>query len=250
VLLAGSHRVADTMTASPPLASLPIRGSLTYRGVSYRASSFSARAFPTGPLRVELLLPTSALTLCGATPAETAADTIGQVGMRIYAGEQGGARVSAIVHHVERSRAFRTAVLRNDPVATRAAIVAFFRTHLHVVRVRATLGSHLVTDLGGPFVLAPVAGVVRDARGRIRGHFQLAVQDDMGYMLLANRFTGAQVLMRVGARQVMGTLNPGPESIPDRGAVSYAGVDYEAFSFLGRAFPSGQLRISLLVPAG
>jgi hypothetical protein len=107
-----------------------------------------------------------------------------------------------------------------------------------------------VSDLGGPFVLAPVQGVVRGPNGHVRGHFLLAVQDDMGYMLLAHSFTGAEVLMRVGSRQVMGTLNPGPESTPDRGAVSYAGVKYQAFSFLGTAFPSGALRISLLVRAG
>lgn len=250
LVLSGSRRVADTRPGGPAVSALPMQGPVSYRGAGYQAGSFTASAFPSGPLRVELLLPNAALGSCGATEAETAALTIGRVGMRIYAGEQGGPRVNAIVRHVERSRAFRNAVLSDSPAATRAAIVGFFRTHLHVVRVRAMLGAHLVTDLGGPFVLAPVPGVIRDRRGRVRGRFLLAVQDDMGYMLLAHRFTGAEVLMRVGSRQVMGTLDPGPEAIPDHGPVSYGGVDYQAFSFVGQAFPSGQLRISLLVPTG
>ena len=45
----------------------------------------------------------------------------------------------------------------------------------------------------------------------------------------------------------MGTLRPGPASVPDRGAVSYGGRSYQAYSFIGEAFPSGPLRISLLL---
>jgi hypothetical protein len=44
----------------------------------------------------------------------------------------------------------------------------------------------------------------------------------------------------------MGTLDPGPAAVPDRGAVAYADHSYEAYSFTGTAFPSGPLRISLL----
>jgi hypothetical protein len=251
LLLDGPRRLAETIAVPRRRATrLPIRGSLRYRGVSYRTDSFIAHDFSGAPLRVVLLLPTAALPPCGATAAETATNAIGRVAMRIYAGELQGPRVSAIVHHVERSPAFRSAVLSDNPKAARAAIVGFFRSHQHVVRVRALLGDRLVRDLGGPFVLAPVEGALRGPRGHVRGHFLLAVQDDMGYMLLTSKFTGAQVLMRVGSRQVMSTLWPGPAAIPDRGAVFYAGVNYQAFSFIGRAFPSGPLRISLLIPQG
>ena len=89
-------------------------------------------------------------------------------------------------------------------------------------------------------------GTLRSA-GKVVGHFSFAIQDDAGYMKLAHRFTGADVLMRTGAKQVMGTLDPGPASVPDRGTVSYRGSDYQAYSFIGEAFPSGPLRISLLV---
>ena len=47
---------------------------------------------------------------------------------------------------------------------------------------------------------------------------------------------------------VAGAISPGPASIPARGPVAYRGRTYEAFSFDAQAFPSGTLRISLLVP--
>ena len=52
-----------------------------------------------------------------------------------------------------------------------------------------------------------------------------------------------------GERQVIGTLAPGPERIPDSGSVEYRGQRYRAYSFTGEAFPSGPLRISLLYRA-
>ncbi len=250
LVLSGRQLLAGTIRMRGISSGLLRGGHLRLHGTSYRVRSFSARTFDGAPLRVTLLAAASTLHRCGETPAETVADTLGAVGMRIYADERSGRRVAAVVRHVERSRIFRGAVLSGSASATRAAIVGFFKTHLHVVRVRATLGAHLVADLGGPYALAPVAGSVRAHGGRVLGHFLLAVQDDMGYMLLAHQFTGAQVLMRVAGRQVMGTLWPGPASVPDRGPVSYGGVSYEAFSFTGQAFPSGTVRISLLAPAG
>ncbi len=109
-----------------------------------------------------------------------------------------------------------------------------------------TVDGHLLVDQGGPFVLAPVRGTVRSG-GKTVGQFEMAIQDDAGYLKLARLFTGAEVLMRRGASQVMGTLSPGPATVPDRGPVSYGGRTYEAYSFTGEAFPTGPLRISLLL---
>ena len=52
--------------------------------------------------------------------------------------------------------------------------------------------------------------------------------------------------MRIGSKQVMGTLDPGPAQVPDRGTVGYRGHTYRRYSFTAKAFPSGPLRISLL----
>jgi hypothetical protein len=47
----------------------------------------------------------------------------------------------------------------------------------------------------------------------------------------------------------MGNINPGPAAIPERGLVQYAGVSYYAYTFNATAFPSGLLRVSVLIPS-
>jgi hypothetical protein len=241
----GSQQLGSTIRERGPL---PEGGQTSVAGRRYTVYSFAATRFPSGPVRVYLLAPDRPASTCRPTDAETVADTIGAAAVKIYGKEQSGARPRAVVRDFERSRSFQRAVAAGDTAATEAAIVAFFKTRLHVVRVRATLAGRLVADVGGPYALAPVAGRVRDARGHVVGRFLLSVQDDLGYLILAHRFTGAQVLLRRGNRQIMGNLAPGPARVPDRGEVSYRGVRYQAYSFLAKAFPSGPLRVSLLIP--
>lgn len=257
---AGSRQLAGTTTQAPP--TLPGGGAVSFAGRHYAVYSFAGSRFPSTSLRVYVLTPLPRASACGRTSAETSALAIGAAAMKIYRDEQSGARARAVVGDFERSRSFQEAVASGNSAATEAAIVAFFKTRLHVVRVRATLGGRLasgaggprllggrlVADVGGPHVLAPAAGQVRDARGRVVGHFLLSIQDDQGYEILAHRFTGAQVLLRQGTQQIMGDLTPGPVHIPDRGEVVYAGVPYQAYSFVAQAFPSGALRVSLLIP--
>ena len=144
--------------------------------------------------------------------------------------------VAATVRHIESSVPFQQAVAAHDDAGARAAIIEFFRQHIHVVRVRVTTSAGLLVDVGGPYVPAPVQGTVR-SDGQVVGRFQMAIQDDAGYLKLAHLFTGAEVLMRTGARQVKGTLSPGPATVPDRGTVSYGGRTYQAYSFIGRCVP-------------
>ena len=182
-------------SASPGPSSIPDHGEISYRGTRYAVYSFAGIGFPTIALRTFVLAPVPPASACARTPAETAADAIGETAVRIYREEQSGAATRAVVRDFERSRAFQEAVATDDPAATEAAIVAFFKTTLHVVRVRATLGEKLVADVGGPHVLAPIRGDVRNAHGHVVGHFLLSVQDDLGYVILAHRFTGAQVFL-------------------------------------------------------
>jgi hypothetical protein len=256
VVVRSGRRVLASTLASTPAGLRAGQREASLGGVSYRVDTFAGRAFPGGPLSVSLLVPESSLAaVCahrgaGVDPAQARANAWGRVAERVYGAEHVGGKAQRILGIVERSRAFRTAVLAGNTAATRAAIIGFFRSHLHVVRVRVTRAGRLLLDVGGPYVLAPIPGVIRDARGRVAASFELAIQDDLGFTILARAFTGAQTLMRIGARQVMGTLHPGPARIPDRGPVSYHGVAYQAYSFYGEAFPFGTLRISLLYPAG
>jgi hypothetical protein len=241
-----TRRLAGTI-AGPPPATVPSTGPLSYAGQSYEVASLNGAVYPSGALRIALLVPSSALS-CPGSASQTRVETQGRVGERIYEEERRSPSVSTTLHQIESSTAFRAAVAAQDPSATIAAIDGFFAAHIHVVRVRVTIGKRLLVDHGGPYVLAPVRGTLRSG-GRVIGHFEFSVQDDAGYLKLAHLFTGAEVLMRVGSQQIMGTLNPGPASVPDRGTVSYGGRSYEAYSFTAEAFPSGPLRISLLIPA-
>jgi hypothetical protein len=257
VLLYGSSgRLAGTVgsapNAGPTANAAPHDGAVTYAGGHYQAHSIAGTTYPSGPLRVVLLVPRSAIR-CPKQVADTQLDTLGHVGERIYEEEAGSPYVQATLRHIEADEPFQQAVAARDTQAIRAAIVGLFAAHIHVVRVRVYASEpsgaeRFLYDLGGPYVLAPVHGLVRSA-GKLVGRFSFAIQDDAGYMKLAQRFTGADVLMRVGPRserQVVGTLQPGPERVPDRGSVSYRGASYQAYSFSGVAFPSGPLRISLL----
>ena len=117
------------------------------------------------------------------------------------------------------------------------------------MRVRVTRAGKLVYDLGGPYALEPASGIVHSPDGTTAARFSLAVQDDTGYIKLMHRFTGAAVQLVSPLGKVPGsTLEPGPRRIPAAGALSYRGRRYLANSFDATAFPSGKLRISLLVP--
>jgi hypothetical protein len=246
LLLSDARRVAGTTAGAAP-ASVPRSGPVTVAGRSYQAYSLTGAVYPSGPLQIALLVPSASIS-CSGTVAQARVETLGHVGERIYQEELHSEDVSAALAQLERSAQFQRAVLAANPVATHAAIDSFFKAHIHVVRVRVTIGSRLLVDIGGPYVLAPVPGVLRSG-GRVIGHFLMAIQDDAGYLKLAHVFTGAQVLMRVAGRQVKGTLTPGPSSVPARGEVAYGRQTYLAYSFTGEAFPSGALRISLLLAA-
>jgi hypothetical protein len=258
VLLSGTKGVGATIastvaTAKLP-AKLPARGPVEIGGRKLQAYTLPATFFPSFPIRIVLLIASTHGASCTkASPERTATETLGHVGERIYQEEAGSPSVRATLRRIEADSRFQHAVAARDTAAIRAAIVRFFGEHIHVVRVRVYAversgAQRFLYDLGGPYVLAPVHGVVRSG-GRIIGRFSYAIQDDAGYLRLARLFTGAEVLMRVGSKQVMGSLDPGPRSVPDHGGVEYRGKSYEAYSFSGVAFPAGPLRISLLIPS-
>lgn len=244
LLLSGDGRRAGTISTPAGLA-VPTSGTLKVGSRDYQLASVSGAAYPKGELRIAVLVPQSEIPACPADAAQTRAEVLGRVGERIYEEEAHSPYVTATVKHMEADAAFRAAVAARDPAATRRAIIGFFAAHIHVVRVRVTVGGKLLYDLGGPHVLAPVAGTLRQG-GRVIGRFLMAIQDDAGYLRLAHLFTGGEVLMRTGPTQVEGTLAPGPSSVPTRGTVAYRGHTFQAYSFTGTAFPSGPLRISLL----
>jgi hypothetical protein len=248
VLFEGQRELRSTDPSLKVTAQSLHAGSVFFaHGLKYRIVSFAGHSFPDARIQVALLLGSS-LIACGETPAQTNANAIGEVAQRIYRGESAGRKVRVILREMERSSRFLRAVASRDPVATRGAIVGFFRSHAHIVRVRVTVGSRLLVDVGGPYVLAPIRGKLSRA-GTVIGRFVTSIQDDAGYLKLVHLFTGAQVLIRSGGRQLMATLPPDSAELrlPDRGTVTYHGAGYQVYSFAVQAFPSGPLRISLLL---
>jgi hypothetical protein len=186
---------------------------------------------------------------CGAAGATVLANAAGSVAERIYASEVASSEVTSDKEQIESYAPLLSAVESGDRAAIDTAVHSLVYSHTHIVRLRVSRDGELLDDEGGPYILAPVTGTLR-SHGRTIGSFAFSVQDDLGYVKLETRFLGAPVILRTEAGQVPieGLLSPGPASIPDLGPVSYHGASYEAYSFNATAYPSGRVRVSLLLP--
>lgn len=243
VLRAGGRTIAGSFPLPP--GELPAKGTLKVGGVAYRYSSIAADRYPAGSLRIYLFRPARAVrALCGATPRDTLVNTLASVARVIYAGEA-GSRAQTQVRRVQGDPALLRAVTARDPEATRLAIDALLTEH--IVRLRVNVDGRLLRDVGGPYVLAPVSGVLRGG-GRTIGTFVLSIQDDEGYLRLAKRLGGMRVLMYMGQKLVKNSLGPAPGNVPESGSYTYRGQLYRTFALHASAFPSGPLRIQVLVP--
>ena len=246
VVRTGARTLAATRKDLP--ATLPDRGPVALPGGSYAAYSIPIAVFDGRSARATFLVsPSLAAGLCAPTRERTVLRVISVAGRRIYDGEVSSPQTRAASALLAHDPVMAAAVRAGDRAAVRAEIVRLFRTSVHYVRIRVTRpGGAKLVDLGGPAVLAPVHGALRQG-GRVVGHFEFSLQDDAGYLKLVQRFTGADVLLRGAGGQVAGTLSPGPPTVPAEGTVGYGGTSYEAFSFPATAFPSGRLRVSILV---
>jgi hypothetical protein len=237
-----------TLAGAIPLPDgvLPVQGTLEHNGITYQFTSYAARAYPAGEeLRVFVLRPIeSTAPLCGSSDDETTVNTLSHIARLIYEGEA-GRRTLTQIERVQQNAPLLRAVAAHDKAATRTAVAALL--HQHIVRLRVSSGGTLLTDDGGPYVLAPVTAPLR-LHGRTIGSFVLSIQDDEGYKRLANRLAGLDVLMYMGSRLVKSTIGPAPGAIPTSGPVNVRGKSYRAYTFDAKAFPSGPLRITVLIP--
>ncbi len=230
--------------ALPP-GRLPAQGTVNVNGAEYQYSSFGAKLYPSGPARVYLLRTVhSTALLCGATSEDTVVKTLSHIASLIYAGEA-GQRATAEVRRVQRDPALLSAVAARNPAATRRAVEGLLNQH--IVRLRVSAGGQLLSDVGGPYVLAPVSAPLR-LGGRTIGSLVLSIQDDEGYKRLAGRLAGLDVLMYMGSALVKNSLGPNPGTVPASGPYRYRGRDFQVFTINASAFPSGPLTIRVLIP--
>jgi hypothetical protein len=236
-----------TIAGSLPLGpgEPPPRGTLTVGGSAYAYTSFPATVYPAGRLRVYLFKSISSIApMCAATRQDTLVNTLSRVARLIYTSE-GGVHALTQVRRVQRYEPLLRAVAARNPAATRRAVEDLL--HQHVVRLRVSAGARLLTDVGGPYVLAPVRAPLR-LNGRRIGAIELSIQDDEGYKRLAERLAGLKVLMYMGSHLVKNSLGPSPGAVPSHGAYRYRGHTFRVYTLHAHAFPSGPLRIAVLIP--
>jgi hypothetical protein len=247
-LRAGKHSIGGSFAL--PTGELPVAGTLTTHGTAFQYASFPASVYPSGSLRVYILRSVSSTAhICGSTAQDTLVDTLSRVASLIYAGE-GGPHALIQVHRAQQNGALLAAVAARDPAATRKAVVGLVFDHTHIVRMRVSAGGHLLSDVGGPYVLAPVDGALR-LHGKRIGSLTLSIQDDEGYLRLAKRLVGLDVLMYMNSAHptlVKNSLGPNPGTVPTSGLYTYRGRTFRVFTLNARSFPSGPLRISVLIP--
>jgi hypothetical protein len=247
VIVHGSRRGRFGNTHGLP-ANLPAHGELRALGRPIEVVSMNVTPFDGRTLWLSVLRSRRALTrYCRRDVDETVAAVLGAVGARMYAYEASSHKVSAALERVRSDGPLVRAVLAGDARAVRHAIDALLNRH--IVRIRISGPRGMLVDVGGPHVLAPAATTMTVA-GLPIGRVVLSLQDDLGYVLLAQRLLGVEVVLRQGGTQVMSTAGTPPPSIPRFGRLHSGGRNYVASSFMGQAFPTGRLRISLLVPDG
>jgi hypothetical protein len=145
------------------------------------------------------------------------------IARRIYRQAAAGRNVVAARRRLARSTALASAVLAGDKTRTLAVLRPLLRNQIH--RIRITRGPHLLADFGRTRALAPVHGLIRDARGHAVGRYVLAVGTQVAVAGITHEVTGAAVTIGPPARVHAATWLP------------------------ATAFPAGPLRIGLTVPA-
>jgi hypothetical protein len=245
VLRAGGHSIGG----SPELTGTLVKeGTITYEHVLYQYVSRPAKTYPSGTARIYLLIPISSTKpLCGETDQDTTVNTLESVAHLIYKGELGEAAHKQIIR-VQHNKPLLEAVADRDPAAAEAAIKTLLNEH--IVRMRVSAEGKLLSDVGGPYVLAPVTANLSEG-GRTIGSVTLSIQDDEGYLRLARRLAGMDVLMYMKGDEpelVKNSVGGLPGYVPASGSYTYHGRSFQVFTVNAKAFPSGPLTIRVLVP--
>jgi hypothetical protein len=242
-LRAGGHSLAGSFPL--PRGELSTEGSLIERHVKYRYTSFPVAVYPAGELRAYVLRSyPSIAALCGHSREDALVNTVSRVAENIYTAES-GRRAQVAVRRVQRDQALLRAVAAHEPFATQRAIEGLLNHH--IVRLRVSAGGRLLSDVGGPYVLAPVRAPLR-LGGHTIGSFVLSIQDDEGYKRLSKRLAGVDVLMYMGSELVKNSLGPNPGDVPSSGTYHYRGLTFRVYTFHAQSFPSGPLKINVLIP--
>jgi hypothetical protein len=190
---------------------------------------------------------------CAGATAATIEAIDAHVAHRIYDGERSGRAVEVDLSRIAHFAGLASAVASGNRAAVYAVVHKIVYTpHWHIVRLRVSRGGHVLADVGGPYVIAPVTGTLRQG-GRPVGTFAMAAQDDVGYVKLVTRFTGVPIDLYGTPHPprsfLLGTLRPAPPLPADGASLSTGGTSFLAHVSEAAAFPQGKLHVVLFVPA-
>lgn len=180
---------------------------------------------------------------CGAATAATLASVAAMVATNIYRGELGDTEAKMDLARVTSAPDLQAAVAADSPRSTLTAVKRIvYHPFWHIVRLRVLdAQGRVLADFGGPYVIAPVDGVLRSATGAVIGSFVMAVQDDVGYAKLEHRALGDPIGIYVNRTLAVELAGVFPKLEPSGGEVKLAGMRYGAETLTLTAFPSGAL---------
>ena len=227
------ERLATTLVALVAIAVIGVLVGLGARGHAASAPRGAAAA-PERPC-------------AGATDA-VARSLAYVVARRLRDEEHRGDTVSRARHSISADRVLARAVARGDAAAARREALVLLFNHEHIVRLRVLRAGRPLADVGGKLVLTPVFATLR-VGARVVGSVEFSVQDDMGYRLLTRRLVGIATVMRYRGRVLMANIGIGGRALPFRGTARIGGRRYLVATITTGHFPTGTLRISLLIPA-
>lgn len=228
------ERLATTLLAGAAIAVILVLLGLGVRGTGTGAGGERPAAVVERP--------------CGAATDAVARTTMTVVARRLRDEEHAGSTVDRARRSIQADRALSAAVARGDAVVARRQALVLLFNHEHIVRLRVLRGRRPLADVGGKLVLTPVFATLR-SDGRVVGAVEFSVQDDMGYRLLTQRLVGIATVMRYRGRIVMANIDTGGRRLPETGFARIGGVRYLIATLVTGHFPTGQLRISLVIPA-
>jgi hypothetical protein len=192
--------------------------------------------------------PAGATAACGAAGLATIAAVDQIAADHIYGNELAGTEVSFDSAQITAAVDLLAAVAAEDAAAARTAVSRLvFHPAWHIVRLRALdAAGHILADVGGPYVIAPVSGALR-LHGHTVGSYVMSVQDDTGYTKLETRFVGNPIGIYIEGKLVAERYAAFPSAPPASANVTLGGVSYRVLSETYKSFPSGTLNAVILV---
>src|ERR1017187_3647426 len=191
---------------------------------------------------------------CGASTLATISTVDAMVATNIYLGELGelgDVETMKDLDHVTGAADLLAAVAADNRSATLKAVKRIvYHSFWHIVRLRVLdTAGRVLADFGGPYVIAPVTGVLRSAGGVVVGGFVMSVQDDLGFAKLERRFVGDPIGIYVHGKRAVERGGRFPDLAPGEASVTLGGVVYSTVMRTYNAFPNGTLRPVIAVPA-